>query len=346
MSESGVKMKIKISYFLLLLVSICGTCATAAISNKNETCKLNSLTVLEHRLSTQFVFDFVKLPSCTVKALAARNLFELEFEGITRDDFSADEVIEKISKLSLVGGVSIFDGLESRENSKRSGVTLSIKIDPKKASLRVNSYKDLNQVVLDIFSKKKLSELAAKSSFLEVASISPSSIFPESLPTASASTIQTFSERDFFMKDARGSDRVLLMHNSVCGNSAVSSFICETKSALRREGLSPLFVNHDFKAESANCLKFAREVGARLLVSFDEEMRGGVSTVFRCDDLTIEPKRLSFEVGKSCLTAFRVARAAKELSLVELDFMNFEAQVVEQSGQSLGSFFIDRMVSI
>ena len=324
------------------MISICGICSIEAATNKNNTCKLHSLTVLEHRLSTQFVFDFEKLPPCTVKALAARNLFELEFEGITKENFSAEEVIEKISKLSFVGGVSIFDGLESRE-TKSPGVTLSIKIDPKKASLRVNSYKDLNQVVLDILSKKKLTELAEKSSFLEVASISPSSIFAESFPDSSASTIKMFSELDFFMKNSKGNDRVLLMPSDVCANSEVSNFVCETKSALTREGFSPFFVNHDFKSESSNCLKFAREVGARLLVSFDEEESGFVSNIFRCDDLTIEPKKISFSVGQNYLKACKIAKATKKLSLAELNLQS-QTDNFNQIGLCFSTFDNDFML--
>lgn len=145
-----------IVWFLALVWVLSSTTSQAAISVPGAKASLiKSFSVREQLFSTKMTFSFVDLPSYKSHLQKKEDLFTIDFTHTTKSDLDSQGVIKQISALSFVKSVVAADMA-----SDIPAVRLAIALDLSKFSILVRPYEDLKQVVVEIFSRERLSKFA------------------------------------------------------------------------------------------------------------------------------------------------------------------------------------------
>ncbi len=308
--------------------------------------KLKSFEVNKQRFSTQFVFDFSTIPSVRFRAIPGENLFELEFVGANENDFDSQNVIKKLSSLALIESVDIVF------EPKQRCVKIALKMDPNKTSVRVNQYKELKQVVLDIYSKRSLDRLVEQQSrFLEVASLSAPQSFTNDIDSsfgnnARLGCFSNWESQDRVLLVSRNSSLKLRFGRCGAGREVCDfgkiELVDKTRQALGMEGLRPFCLRDQQGNSIADHVKFAQSIGARMMVKLDtdDQMSFLTSSIALCEDA---PGKHKIKVlrwdaldqdgsGFSGSTARTIARKTRQMrdaqqNKLSLGCMNFTVQI-------------------
>lgn len=171
-------MKIK-SHFIhaitvasLIVVTQCGAAST----------KLNKLSLIEvskSNISTQIMFEFEE-PIYFQRAVdKQKHQLMLTFPGMTLNQFKADKVISKLTKLKGLGIINEVTITEEVKPFPRVELTLTFKKDPVMTEnnetptpsqngflIRWSKMEDPNRLIFDIFSVESLEQMKKKNSFV------------------------------------------------------------------------------------------------------------------------------------------------------------------------------------
>ncbi len=143
--------------------------------------KLNKLSLIEvskSNISTQIMFEFEE-PIYFQRAIdTQKHQLMLTFPGMTLNQFKADRVISKLTKLKDLGIINEVTITENTKPFSRVELTLTFKKDPVMAEndvqtpsqngflIRWSKMEDPNRLIFDIFSVESLEQMKKKNSFV------------------------------------------------------------------------------------------------------------------------------------------------------------------------------------
>lgn len=146
-------------------------------AHQNELNRLNWVEIYNGRLSTQIMFDFSN--PVYFKKKIDKNNFQLRliFPGMQIHQFSANQVIAKLSELKKYGfikNIQIFENnknipkvvlaidFEKTKKVQADATSSEYQVKPNKLLIKWYKMEDPNRLVIDIFTQEKLNQLKNK----------------------------------------------------------------------------------------------------------------------------------------------------------------------------------------